>query len=97
MTECTWCGHRGKQVPGTHAVLFACPREHMSARPLCEPCADKAAAESIFACTECLAAGVPEDVARCTVELVAPRQEWLRYVQAGRVRFCRPQPQEAGT
>lgn len=92
MIACSWClnGERKTEVLGSHVVLFACIREHMTARPLCDECADNARTRSsFFICRECAEAGEDEDHAVCQITLVTTRPDWLDRINDGRVRFAR--------
>lgn len=90
--SCTWClnGARKTDVPGGNVALFACAREHMHARPLCDDCADKACDyHTGFYCRECSAAGEDEDDAVCYITLVCSRPTWMQLLDEGVVRFAR--------
>jgi hypothetical protein len=90
---CTWClnGQRKTWVPAGHVVLFACVREHMIARPLCQDCADSDDAHigALFYCTECIDAGEPrsDDGPLCCIDLVTTREDWMSRIESGLVRL----------
>lgn len=93
---CTWCFHGSRKtwVAASHVVLFACVREHMTARALCEACAesDAAAVGEPFYCVDCIDADVErtDDGPLCFVTLVTTREDWMSQIKDGRIRMMVP-------
>ena len=87
---CTWClnGERQQYVPGGNVALWVCAHEHMTARPLCDQCAERARQPRGFLCRECAAAGADEDDAVSWIDLIVTRAEWMDLLATGRVRFA---------